>query len=375
MSVPFLDLSRQHEPLKEEISASLRRVLDSGQFILGPESERLEEEVASLCGVSHAIAVGSGSDALVLALLATGLSPGDEVVTTPFTFIATATAIVRAGGRPVFADIDPESFTLDPAAAEAASGPKTRAILPVDLYGRCAAWDAFEAIAARLGIAAVEDAAQSIGAERNGRRAGAFGDAAAFSFYPTKNLGGMGDGGMVTTMRSEAARRIRLLRNHGDAGGYRHIELGMNSRLDAFQAAALRVKLRRLHAWNAERRRQAEWYATRLREVLPGPTGAEGALRLPGLEDHVFHLYVVRARERDRLAEHLRERGVGVGVYYPIPLHRQPCFSGLGYKAGAFPEAERASAEALALPLFPGLRENEQEEVCRTVASFYGARP
>lgn len=373
MNVPFLDLSRHHEPLKEAIASSLREVLDSGQFILGPETEKLESEMAALCGAAHAIAVGSGSDALLLALLALGVGPGDEVITTPFTFIATATAVTRAGARPVFADIDPQDFTLDPAAAEAAVRPSTRAIMPVDLYGRCAAWGSFEAIGARLGVSLVEDAAQSIGAERDGRRAGAFGDAAGFSFYPTKNLGGMGDGGMVTTMSSEAARRVRLLRNHGDAGGYRHLEAGMNSRLDAFQAAVLRVKLRSLRAWNAERSRLAERYGGLLRQALPGLEGGDGPLRLPAAEHSVFHLYVVRARERDALAEHLRGRGIGCGVYYPVPLHLQACFSHLGYKKGAFPEAERAAEEVLALPLFPGLREAEQEEVCSAVAAFYGA--
>jgi dTDP-4-amino-4,6-dideoxygalactose transaminase len=384
VSVPFLDLARQHRPLRGEIEAALAGVVESGQFILGPEAARLEEALAARCGVAHAVGVASGTDALLLALLALGVGPGDEVVTTPFTFMATGGAIARTGARPVFADIDPPTFNLDPDRAEAAMTVRTRAILPVDLYGLCADWRRFEAIAAKRGVALVEDAAQSIGATLGGRAAGAFGDAAAFSFYPTKNLGGMGDGGLLTTSSAAVASRARLLRAHGDAGGYDHREIGMNSRLDAFQAAVLRVKLGHLDAWNEERRRLAAGYTRRIHEIFPSGRNAGSSERREGQivtpcappEGSVptYHQYVVRADRRPDLIAHLRSRGIGCAVYYPRPLHQQICFSGLGYRQGSFPESERAAAEALALPIYPGLRDAEQDEVCEAVASFYGAR-
>jgi len=375
MNVPFLDLTRQHVPLRAELDAALGKVLDSGQFILGPETERLEQEIAARCGAGFGVAVASGTDAILLALLALGVGHGDEVVTTPFTFMATGGAIARSGARPVFADIDPATFNLDPARAEGAITPRTKALLPVDLYGLCADWERFEAIAAARGLALVEDAAQAIGAARGGRSAGSFGDAAAFSFYPTKNLGGMGDGGLVTTRRKEVADRIRLLRAHGDTGGYDHREIGMNSRLDAFQAAVLRVKLSKLDAWNAERRRIAAAYSRRLSEIFPA-SGDAPILPPPAPESGVvpiFHQYVVRARRRADLMAHLRGRGIGCAVYYPKPLHLQSCFREHGWKMGSFPEAERASEEALALPIYPGLRDEEVEAVCSAIASFHGA--
>jgi dTDP-4-amino-4,6-dideoxygalactose transaminase len=301
------------------------------------------------------VAVASGTDALLLALQAIGIAAGDEVVTTPFTFMATGGSIVRAGGRPVFADIDPATFNLNPAAAEAAITSRTRAILPVDLYGQCAEWERFESIARARGLRLVEDAAQAIGARRSGRPAGSFGDAAAFSFYPTKNLGGMGDGGALTTRDASTAARVRLLRTHGDAGGYDHREIGMNSRLDAFQAAVLCVKLQRLDDWNAERMMLASWYGERLSAIF-------GAGRIP----------TARA-STDELASHLRRSGIGCAVYYPTPLHLQPCFASLGYRKGQLPESEKACAEALSLPIYPGLKTEEQHEVVRAIASFYGA--
>lgn len=384
MSVPFLDLTRQHRPLSGAIESALRSVLDSGQFILGPETERLERALSERCDVHHAVAVASGTDALLLALQALGIGAGDEVVTTPFTFMATGGAIARTGARPVFADIDPASFNLSPAAAEAAITSSTRAILPVDLYGQCAEWERFEAIARARGLKLVEDAAQAMGARRSGRPAGSFGDAAAFSFYPTKNLGGMGDGGALTTRDASTAARVRLLRTHGDAGGYDHREIGMNSRLDAFQAAVLRVKLERLDEWNAERRTLAARYTEHLSRLF-GDSGASTPPRVdadhpvvppPAPPDgtvHIYHQYTIRAHRRDDLASHLRRSGVGCAVYYPTPLHLQPCFASLGYSRGRFPEAERACAEALSLPIYPGLRTEEQAEVVRTIASFYGA--
>lgn len=385
MSVPFLDLGRQHAPLRGRIEAALADVLDTGQFILGPETAKLEEELAQRCGAAHAVAVASGTDALLLALQALGAGAGDEVVTTPFTFMATGGSIARTGARPVFADIDPSTFNLDPDRAESAITPRTRAIVPVDLYGLCADWERFEAIASSRGIALLEDAAQAIGAKLGGRPAGAFGDAAAFSFYPTKNLGGMGDGGAVTTRSAAVADRIRLLRTHGDAGGYDHREIGMNSRLDAFQAAVLRVKLGSLDAWNEERRRQAADYTRRLLDLFPGredrlrPTSREAPLIPPPVPPPgsapVFHQYVVRAHRRADLIAHLRSRGIGCAVYYPKPLHLQACFKDLGYARGAFPESERAAEEALALPIYPGLSDPEREEVCRALAVFYGVTP
>jgi dTDP-4-amino-4,6-dideoxygalactose transaminase len=384
MKVPFLDLKRQHRPLRREIDQALLAVVESGQFILGPETAKLEEEIAARCGVPFAVAVASGTDALLLALQALGIGPGSEVVTTPFTFMATGGAVARAGARPVFADIDPLTFNLDPARAEAAITPRTRAILPVDLYGLCADWGRFEEIGARRGMAIVEDAAQAMGARLGERAAGSFGAAAAFSFYPTKNLGGMGDGGLVTTPDGDLAARIRLLRTHGDAGGYDHREIGMNSRLDAFQAAVLRVKARHLDVWNEERRRLAAGYSARLRNLFPGaadsrsPRSAGSPLSVPAAPPPgslpIFHQYVVRAYHRDDLLAHLRAGGIGCAVYYPKPLHLQPCFRELGWSEGSFPESERAAAETLALPIYPGLLESEQDQVCDAIAAFYGRK-
>jgi len=384
MSVPFLDLNRQHGPLRREIEAALGRVLDSGQYILGSETTSLERTIAGRCGVPHAVAVASGTDAILLALVALGAGPGTEVVTTPFTFMATGGAVARTGARPVFADIDPATYNLDPDLAEAAMTPRTRALLPVDLYGLCADWARFESLAASRGVALVEDAAQSIGARLGDRAAGAFGDAAAFSFYPTKNLGGMGDGGLVTTRRADVADRIRLLRAHGDAGGYDHREVGMNSRLDAFQAAVLLVKAERLDAWNDERRRIAARYTGRLLDLFPAGAGSASRGRLPAPISPpspapaeslpIFHQYVVRAERRPDLIAHLRSKSIGSAVYYPTPLHLQPCFRELGYRAGSFPESERAASETLALPIYPGLTEAEQDEVCEAMSSFYRGR-
>jgi dTDP-4-amino-4,6-dideoxygalactose transaminase len=385
VSVPFLDLARSHRPLRAGIDAALARVLDSGQFILGPEASALEAEVARACGAAHGVAVASGTDALFLALAGLDVGPGCEVVTTPFTFVATAGAVARTGARPIFADIDPSTFNLDPAAAAAAAGPRTRAILPVDLYGLPADWEAFEALAAARGLALVEDAAQAIGAARGGRPAGSFGAAAAVSFYPTKNLGGMGDGGILLTGDAFLAARARLLRAHGDAGGYDHREVGMNSRLDAFQAAVLRVKLRHLPAWSDERRRIAAGYDRRLDELFSGagPAGVTAAsagrpvvrpAAPPPGTGHAYHQYTIRAHRRDELRASLTAAGVGCAVYYPTPLHLQPCFAALGGRRGDLPEAERAAAEVLSLPIYPGLTASEQDEVCEAVASFYGVR-
>ena len=370
--VPLIDLGAQYAAIASDLEAAVLDVLRSQRYVLGERVTAFERRTAEYLRVRHAIGVASGSDALLLALLALDLRPGDEVVTSPFSFFATAAAIVRAGATPVFADIDPRSFNLDPAAAARAVTRRTRALLPVHLFGRCVDFAAFDALAREHRLPIVEDAAQAIGAERNGVRAGAWGDLACFSFYPTKNLGGAGDGGLVSTGDEGLAERVRRLRVHGESSAYRHEELGINSRLDALQAAVLSVKLRSVDAWNQARRARAARYAelfsaAGLDEVLALPATLEAAAD-PG---HVFHLYVVRAPHRDELKAHLDARGIGAGVYYPIPLHLQPCFAGLGYRRGDLQEAERAAEEVLALPVYPELTVGQQERVVATVRSFY----
>lgn len=376
-AVPFLDLSGQHGPIADEMRAALDEVLAGHQYILGPQLERFEAAMADYCGVPHALGVASGTDALVLALGALGVAPGQVVITTPFTFFATGSAILRAGGRPVFADIDPDTLNLDPAAVaaaiERADGPVV-GLLPVHLFGRLASMPALATLAERHGLWIVEDAAQAIGARRDGRAAGAFGRAACLSFYPTKNLGALGDGGMVLTGDRVLAERIRQERHQGQVAPYVHASLGMCSRLDGLQAAALRVKLRHLDGWNARRRALASAYGARFAER--GLAGRPDApLRVPAVdgEAHVFHQYVVRARERDRLRAHLGAAGIGTQVYYATPLHLQPALAGLGYRAGAFPVSERAAGEVLALPIYPGLSDAQIDTVVEATAAFYRA--
>lgn len=371
MSVPLLDLKAQHASLRDELRAAIERVMESQAFILGPEVEALETELASYSRVKYAVGCASGSDALLLALMALDVGAGDEVITTPFSFFATASAIVRLGARPRFVDIEPRTFNLDAAQIEAAITERTRAIMPVHLYGQCADADALRAVAARHGVPVVEDAAQAIGAEDRGRRAGSLGRVGCFSFYPTKNLGGAGDGGMLTTDDDQLAERLRTLRVHGGASEYHHREVGLNSRLDSLQAAVLRVKLPHLERWSAARRARAEVYAR-----LFGEAGLEGAVTPPFVKAdarHIFHQYVIRvsAKSRDPLMTHLRERGVGTKVYYPVPLHLQECFRSLGYAAGDFPAAERAARETLALPMYPELTADQQHDVVDAVNHFY----
>lgn len=367
--VPLQDPTREYDELREEIDAALRKVIESGRFVLGPAVEGFEEAFARRHGVRHAVSVNSGTDALLLALDALGVGPGDEVVTSPFSFFATAEAILRVGARPVFADVRPDTLNLDPEAAAAAVGERTAALLPVHLFGQAADLPAFRSIAERHGLALVEDAAQAHGAAQHGVPAGSVGHAGCFSFYPTKNLGGWGDGGMVTTSDDGVAARLRGLRDHGraSAGGYGHRELGYNSRLDALQAAVLEVKLGALDRWNRQRREHAAAYDA----ALEGIDGVAAPAVRPG-NLHVYHQYTVRARERDALASALDEAGVGHGVYYPVPLHLQEALSDLGHRAGDFPEAERAAEEVLSLPVFPGLTGGERRRVEAVLEAFGG---
>ncbi|MCA1555772.1 MAG: DegT/DnrJ/EryC1/StrS family aminotransferase [Acidobacteria bacterium] len=369
MNVPLLDLKQQHAALREELRAATERVIDSQQFVLGEEVRLLEEEVARYSQAKHAVGCASGSDALLLALMALDIKAGDEVITTPFSFFATASSITRTGARPVFVDIEPRTYNLDPSLVEAVITERTRAIMPVHLYGQCVEMDALLEIAARHELPVIEDAAQAIGAEDAGRRAGSLGRVGCFSFYPTKNLGGAGDGGMLTTGNDALAARLRRLRVHGGATEYIHQEVGINSRLDALQAAILRVKLPHLDGWSQGRRERAETYSLLL-------TNAHLAfdLRAPFIREntrHIFHQFVVRVPlHRDALIEHLQAHGVGVKIYYPVPLHLQECFEYLGYHEGTLPEAERAARETLALPIYPELMLEQQQYVVDVLSRF-----
>lgn len=367
MGVPFVDMSVVHGPLREQLLAAFASVLESGRFIQGPEVVGLEGEVAAYLGCVDAVGVSSGTDALLMALMALDVGPGDEVVTTPYSFVATAEVIARVGARPVFVDIDPATFNLDPSKLDAAISSCTKAIIVVHLYGRSADMDAIGAVAERRGVPIIEDAAQAIGAEWEGRRVGGIGRLGCFSFFPTKNLGCMGDGGMVTVQDEAVAARIRQLRVHGMKEHYRHVEVGGNFRLDALQAAILRVKLPELDGWTARRQENAARYRT-----LFQAAGLEGVVGLPdpGPYRAVWNQYVVRVTggRRDAVRASLAEARIGCAVYYPIPLHRQPCFDALGYRDGSMPEAERASRETLALPIAPGLTAAQQELVVATVA-------
>lgn len=361
--VPMIDLVEQHEAIRDEVHAAVLRVLDSQKFILGEEVAALELELATYCDARHAIGCASGTDALILSLAALGIGPGDEVITTPFSFFATASCIERVGAKPVFVDIDPASYNLDPQAVAAAVNSRTKAIIPVHLFGRCAEMEPLWRLGVQHGLAIIEDAAQSIGASYHGRRAGVLGTIGCFSFFPTKNLGGAGDGGMLTTDDPDLAARLKRLRVHGDAGRYEHVELGYNSRLDAIQAAVLRVKLGRLDRWTEQRAANAARYDRWIDEA-----GLTGLITLPAActeGDHVWNQYTVRVRDghRDQLLTELQQRQIGCAVYYPKPLHLQPCFAHLGYQAGEFPASERLAAEALALPIYPELGATRQHRV------------
>jgi dTDP-4-amino-4,6-dideoxygalactose transaminase len=369
MLVPLLNLQAQYVSLRDEVRAAIDQVFESQHFVLGSHGRALEQAIAEYSQTKHAVGCASGSDALLLALMALDLGPGDEVITTPFTFFATGAAITRLGARPVFVDIDPETYNLDPAKISAATTDRTKAILPVHLYGQCAEMDPLLEISTRTGVPIIEDAAQAIGAEDRGRRAGSFGLAGTLSFYPTKNLGGAGDGGMLTTNDDAFADRLRRLRAHGGANEYEHSEVGVNSRLDELQAAVLVVKFPHLDQWSNERAKRAAFYTTLFAETEIGFEVKPPFVRPEGR--HIFHQYVIRVpKHRDRLAEHLKEKGVGTKVYYPIPLHLQQCFAYLGCRQGDFPESENAALETLALPIYPELTGEQQRYVVESIKSF-----
>lgn len=369
--VPLLDLAAQHRTIKDELHEAVLRVLDSQQFILGPETARLEEEVARYTNTCHAVACASGSDALLLALMALDIKPGDEIITTPYTFFATASAITRLGARPVFVDIEHDTFNIDPVQVEAAITSRTRAIMPVHLYGQCAEMNLLLDAASRARLPLIEDAAQAIGATDDDRQAGSMGAIGCFSFYPAKNLGAAGDAGLMTTNDDRLAERLRVLRVHGETSRYHHKYVGINSRLDGIQAAVLRVKLPHLDSWSDARARNAATYrqlfaeAGLLEHVTP-PFVREGCR-------HIFNQFVVRVPDgsRDKLAAHLGARNVGTAIYYPVPLHLQECFAFLGYKAGDFPVSERAARETLALPVYPELTVEQQQHVVDSIRGFF----
>ncbi len=370
LSFPFLDLKAQYALIKEEVMASLARVMESQQLILGPDVQAFEEEIAAYVGAGLAVGCASGSDALLLALLAAEIGPGDEVITTPFTFVATAGSVVRVGAKPVFVDIEPESFNIDPGLIPCAVSQQTRAIIPVHLFGLAADLDPILKTASDHKLAVIEDAAQAIGAQYNGRRVGSQGTFGCFSFFPSKNLGGAGDGGLVTTNDPSLAERLRILRVHGSHRKYYYESLGTNSRLDTLQAAVLRVKLAHLEEWTRARQQNAERYRTLFAEY-----GLELCVKLPAVPAncfHVFNQFVIRCSERDRLQQFLRQQGIPSEIYYPLPLHLQTAFAYLGYRAGQLPQAEAASREVLALPVYPDLGQEHQRAVVRAIAKFYG---
>lgn len=371
MKIPMLDLKAQHAKIANEVRAAIEGVLESQQLILGPEVAAFEREIASYCGAAHGVGCASGSDALLLALMACGVGQGDEVITTPFTFFATAGSVVRLGARPVFVDIEPGTFNIDTRRLREAISERTRAIMPIHLFGQCADMDAINEAASERGIAVIEDAAQAIGAEYRGRRAGSLGAIGAFSFYPSKNLGGAGDGGMLTTNDAALAERLRVLRAHGAKNKYFHDYVGINSRLDSLQAAILRVKFNYLDEWAEARRANAQIYIRKFQDS--GLVESE-KVKLPMAMDwacHVYNQFVIRVEQRDGLKSFLAERGIGTEIYYPLPLHLQNCFKELGYKEGDLPESELASKEVLAIPVYPELGEEEIDCIVEQVKSFY----
>lgn len=358
IKVPFLDLKAHHEPIRDEIRQAIERVIDANAFAGGPFVEAFEKDWAAFCGTRHAIGVGNGTDALWLTLLALGVGPGDEVITVPSTFMATAEAVSFCGARPVFVDIEPVTYTMDPARLERAITPRTRAIIPVHLFGQVADMDPILEVARRHGIPVVEDAAQAHGATYKGRRAGTFGIAGCFSFYPGKNLGAFGEAGAVVTNDAELADRIRCLRDHGQVRKYHHDHIGWNARMDGIQGAVLQVKLRRLAAANEARRNHARQYARLLADVEQVVLPVEA----PG-RTHVYHVYAVRVPDRDEVLQRMGRRGIACGIHYPIPVHRQKAYQHLGYGEGSFPVAEQCAREFLSLPMYPELRPEQVELV------------
>jgi dTDP-4-amino-4,6-dideoxygalactose transaminase len=370
-AIAMLDLKAQYAQIKTEIDAAVSRVVASTQYINGPDVEALEHEIAAYCQAGHGIGVASGSDALLVCLMALGVGPGDEVITTPYTFFATVGAIARLGARPVFADIEPATFNIDPSALAAKITPRTRAIIPVHLFGQCADMEPILAVAQRHGLAVIEDAAQAIGAEYHGRRAGSMGTAGCFSFFPSKNLGCLGDGGAVVTNDAALANKIRLLRNHGSHPKYYHSILGGNFRLDTIHAAVLRVKLAYLDGWTAARQQGAAHYTSAF--TRHGLTGSLVVTPWMVQARHVFNQYVVRCLHRDLVREHLTRERISSEVYYPCPLHLQECFAYLGHKPGEFPESEEAARTALALPMYPELSNAQRDRVVWGIAGHYEA--
>ncbi|MBI5827453.1 MAG: DegT/DnrJ/EryC1/StrS family aminotransferase [Deltaproteobacteria bacterium] len=372
MKVQFLDLASQYRKIRNEVLREVKAVCDSQHYVLGKNVSGLEAEIASYCGARFAVGVASGTDAILLSLMAAGVGPGDRVITTPFTFFATAGSIARLGAIPVFADIHPQTYNISPDSLESLlkkNSKGVKAIIPVHLYGQCADMAPINRLARGYGLKVIEDAAQSIGAEYRGRRAGALGDMGCFSFYPTKNLGCFGDGGMVTTGNEKLALKLKMLRVHGSKVRYYHDIVGANSRLDELQAAVLRVKLKHLESWTGGRVKNAARYDRLFRKA-----GLEGLVALPYIQDgnrSVFNQYVVSVKKRDELRSHLSQIGVSTEIYYPLPLHLQRCFKYLGYRKGDLPVSEKTAKEALALPIYPELREAEQKYVVSGIAGFY----
>jgi len=371
--VPLLDVKRQYGPLREKLLAAVTHVCDSGRYIFGPECEEFERAVAVYTGARHAIACASGSDALLLALMALDIGEGDEVICPSYTFFATASAIWRLGAEPVFCDIEPATFNINPTKIAQLVSPKTKAIIPVHLFGQCAAMDEIGRVAAKHQLPIIEDACQAIGATYAGRSAGTLGDMGCFSFYPTKNLGGMGDGGLLTTDRDDLAAKLRLLRGHGMEPRYYHQLVGINSRLDTLQAAVLNVKLPYLDGWARQRQVNAQRY-----HMLFAEYGLDKTITLPETAraaTHVWNQYTIRVPDgqRNKLREHLTAAKIGTEIYYPVPLHEQKCFASLGYQLGSLPETEMAARETLALPIFPELTAEEQRTVVTAIAGFFGA--
>lgn len=372
MEVPLLDLKAQYRSIKAEIDAAVAEVFESQAFILGPKVKECEEALAQYCRSRFAVGVSSGTDALLIALMAENIGPNDEVITTPYTFFATAGSIARLGARPVFVDIDPVTFNINPAGIPARVSARTRAIVPVHLFGQMADMDPILEVARRHNLCVIEDAAQAIGAEYKGRRAGSLGEYGCFSFFPSKNLGGAGDGGCVTTQDPERAERLTVLRVHGSKPKYYHKVIGGNFRLDSIQAAVVAVKLRYLDRWSAARQANAARYDRLFAEA--GLAGREVITPAARTNRHIYNQYVIRARQRDALVAFLREKRIGCEIYYPVPLHLQECFRYLGYREGDFPESERAARETLALPIYPELTPEQQAYVVETIASFYAGR-
>lgn len=373
MKVQLLDLAAQYRKIRKDVLKEVEKVCDSQHYVLGKNVAGLETEISAYCGSKYAIGVASGTDAILLALMAAGVKAGDKVVTTPFTFFATAGSIARLEAIPVFVDIHPLTYNIDPESLEALlkkDSKGVKAIIPVHLYGQCADMDSINRLARKYRVKVIEDAAQSIGAAYKGKMSGVLADLACFSFYPTKNLGCFGDGGMVTTNDQKLADRVRMLRVHGSRVRYYHDEVGMNSRLDEIQAAVLRVKLKRLEEWTIGRINNAARY-----DRLFAKAGLTSIVRLPYIQDgnrSVYNQYVVRVPKRDALRAHLAGAGIGSEIYYPLPLHMQKCFKGLGYRKGDFPVSEKAAKEVLALPIYPELKESEQKYVVSSIKEFYG---